>query len=248
MSSRQTHKAAKRSIAVGKSSAIVISSKKKAPTNKNLDKRIRRMQNKEEVKHVDTVIPGVTMVSIPIVAQTILLNGFVQGNANSTRIGDQVTSTSIQMKGNITMPSVATITTPTTWRIIVFRDMQSNGVAPTAAMLLDVSTITHYYIAPYNSDYTHRFRVIFDKRGTINPNYVGTFNVATGVTTAQSQTIQKISFKRRIGFSVYNGLGNAGTIADIAKNAIYVLLISDIPTGSGPPTLEAGFRYNYKDD
>lgn len=230
--------------------------RRKAPSNKSLNKKIKTIQKRQELKWLDFLFVDVPMVSNPTATNMILLNGSTVGDTPLTHTGARYTMTSIQFKGNITYPSVLNNITAVKWRLIIFRDLQANGAAPLATNLLDVTNITHYYIAPYNIDYAKRFRIIYDKRGTINPQIVASTSTtnavpAIGTTTSTGAMKIKLSFKRALGCICESGLGTGttGTITDIAKNSIYALLLSDASTASTfYPTLEAGSRIIFKDD
>lgn len=223
---------------------IVVVKRNRAPTNKTLNRKIKRIENRQELKHHDTAIDQ-EMYSDPDANSMILLNGLTQGDTNITREGDRVTYTSIQFRGRVQAPAINL--TSVTWRVIIFRDMQSNGAAPTAAQLLDSSVITTLVYAPYNTDYTDRFRVLMDKRSTMNSNVV--LLTAADQTTQVIPHARKINFKWKLGFITNYGLGNAGTIADISKNSVYMLVISDRTGISNQGTnMFGGVRMYYKDD
>lgn len=204
------------------------------PTVKSVNRKVKRIEKREELKHIDNNY-AVAMVSDPVGTNILLLNGVGQGTTNVGRIGDRVTYTSIQMRGLI--DANATVAGKTAWRMIIFRDMQSNGTAPTVTMLLDNSIIASYFNAPYNSDNTERFRVIMDKRGIINQMIV-----------AQGPSV-KLKLKWKLNFITNYGLGNTGLIGDITKNSVYAMLISDKNTASGVgPVCTFGTRMYFKDD
>lgn len=219
------------------------------PTVRSVNRKVKKIEKRQELKHIDTTY-SVAMVSDPIAANILLLNGMMQGLPNTNRVADRVTFTSIQIRGLIDASS--NVAGKTAWRLIVFRDIAPNGLAPGANNLLDVTTITSYFNAPYNQDFSDRFRVIMDKRGIINPNVIATSTLGGGVTTTTNTVLgvsQKVKLKWKLNFITNYGLGNAGTIADISRNSVYALLISDKTTASGVgPVLTFGTRMYYKDD
>lgn len=220
--------------------------KKPQPTVKSVNRRVTRIQAKMELKHVDTLIAAVQMVSDPAVAQTILLNPLLQGLSDRTRLADDTWFTSIQVK--LSISTVGTSIVGNTCRYIIFRDKQSNGAAPTFTQLLDNSTITNLTQAPYNMDNKKRFKIIADRRFSMNPSLVTGFTPATGATTSTLSIDNVHTFRRKLSFSTNYGLSNAGTIADISTNSVYILLLSDASTagGNGPP-VNGGIRMLYKD-
>lgn len=207
---------------------------------KNVQKHVKKIIRMEELKHVDTIISSIAAASDPGVAQTILLNGLSQGNSNLTRVGDEVMYTSIQVKGFVNSDTDM-ITLGAVVRMIVFWDKSPNGVAPTAANLLDNSVITTYVNAPYNSDYYKRFKILYDRRLALNPQVL--------LTAATTEPLS-VPFDFRKGFNRQSnyGLGNAGTIADITRGACYILLLSNYAAASASvPTVQAGVRLIFKE-
>lgn len=211
---------------------------------KSIKRSVRKIENAEELKHVDTM-NGLEMVADPGTAQTLLLNGLMQGDTDTSREGRMVKYTSIQFKGDI--ESIATSVDTSKWRFIVFWDKQANGIAPTAAMLLDLTTITPVIYAPYNQKNYTRFKIVHDQRGSISPILVVT--TTAGTTTAVGPMSRVITFRKRLTRQANYGLGNAGTIADISINSLYILALSDSSDASNlGPVINFGIRLNYKDD
>lgn len=218
----------------------------KAPSNKELNKKIKRIQSKQEVKHKDTLI-STTLVSDPSTAHTILINGYQQGDGSSNRTADKVNFTSVQFRAEILMDTASVVST--FYRIIIFRDIQANGTAPTAAMLLDNSVASAYVHSPYNTDNMQRFKVYYDKRGTLNPLMAAVTNPADGSVDSIIPISRKINFKWKLGFTTNMGLGNAGTIADISTNSLYILFLSNRSIASAiAPSILGCTRVYYKDD
>lgn len=212
----------------------------------NIKKTIRTIERKQEISFFDTMINGVALVSNPNTAHILLLNGMVEGDDDSQREKSHISYTSLQFKG-VVRNAVLTVDAPVC-RIIMFWDKQANGTAPTAAQLLDVSTITLHINAPYNKDYWKRFKIIYDHRFVLNLQAVQQFAVATGITERYAPVEIPISFRKRLNRMTNYGLGNTGTITDISSNSIYIMLLSDNAIVSNPPTLNAGIRLLYKDD
>lgn len=241
----QMHRdARKRTRRINKKADFIISTRPKQPTAKSVNRKVKKIQKRQELKHVDTFFNAVELVANPGTTQTILLNPLVQGDTNITRDGDNVTFTSIQIR--LSLLGVPTAGFGALYRIIFFRDLQSNGTAPTAAQLLDNSVTTQFTDSPYNSDYTSRFRVIWDFRGVLQPTVPST--VVAGITTQTILSRKSWSSKRRLGFITNYGISNAGTIADITKNSVYALFLSEFSDASNEgPLLTGGVRMIYKD-
>lgn len=205
---------------------------------KNIKKSIKKIQNQVDLKFSDTS-GGLN----PATAGNFrLLNSTVQGTTDITRIGDEVSATSIQVKGWVKAdPTITSINTDVSRavRIIVFWDAQANGAAPTLAQLLDLSVATDGTQAPYNHTFQKRFKILKDKFFAVNPFYV-----TTGPNVADTMTFFR--FKRKLGRRVkYNG--NAGTIADIVSNSLYVVTITDSVANANIAQVNLSTRFIFKD-
>lgn len=244
MNTSARSKSRKSAIRGSQQASLILAPRK--PTVKSLDKRVKAINKKEEVKHKDFLFASDYMASGPGAGQMLLLNGLVQGDTNLTREGNKVYITSIQIKAVIITNVL--LTSATEYRIIVFRDNFPNGVAPTAGSLLDINIITAYLYAPYNAKYQTRYKILYDKRGVSNPSV----HLVEGAGPTVTSVIQKkisIQLKRKLGFIANYGLGNAGTIADITHGAIYILLLSNRTIGDADgPTFLGGSRVNFKDN
>lgn len=228
----------------------VIAPSNRPPTARSLDRRIKKIQSRQELKHKDVFFNPVELVNNSGSTTMTLLNPLSQGDTVTTREADRVTFTSIQIKGRISI-SPTLLTSSTNWRIIIFRDLQANGADPTLANLLDSTVITNVIYAPYNNNYTDRFRIISDKRGVINPNHLQTWTDTAGSNIGSSKGAMSIKYNLRwqLGFITNYGLGNAGTIADISKNSVYMCALSDQTAVSDfGPNLTGGSRMYFKDD
>lgn len=207
---------------------------------KQIQKKVRKIENYVELKHKDTFFNVVEMVSDPGVANTILLNPLSQGDTDITRDGNLVKYTSMQLKGTIFSRTANVNGAP--YRIIIFWDKAVNGIAPTAAMLLDASVITNLVDAPYNNDNFPRFKIIYDTRSSINPNYL-----LTGLVTAMNFA-KTITHREKISRTTNYGLGNTGDITDISVNSMYALFLSNATDASNlGPTFTGGIRLYFRD-
>lgn len=215
---------------------------------KNVQKHVKKIIRTEELNHVDIFINNVAMLSNPSTAQTILLNPLQQGNNNDQRVGDEVMFTSIQIKGYVLSDKDA-VSGGQECRIIAFWDKSPNGVAPTAANLLDNSVIIDYVNAPYNQNYYTRFKILYDKRFNLNAQLGATYTTgATDTLTSVYPVTMSLEFRKSFNKKTNYGLSNMGTIADIARGACYLLILSTVASGTNQePTLRAGVRMIFKD-
>lgn len=166
-----------------------------------------------------------------------LLNPLSQGTANGTRVGDQVRFTDLDVR--LTLYNTPT---NTAWvRIMIIKDMQPNGAAPTLANLL--SDTGGGVVSFRNLDYGKRFRVYADRVYSLMANDLET--------PAQPMFVKfhvdlKGTKKKNLPNITEYGLGNAGTIADISKGAYYLVSLSNL-TSSGP-TVSFNSRMKYVDN
>lgn len=216
-------------------------SKRRGPTNKALDKKIKKLQRDQELKYSDVYQAN---NDITTGAFVVLLNGIASGTDSDQRIGDEVRATSIQWRMNFSSDPVATI--PTLVRYILFWDKQANGLSPVIAggagttSLLDNTIVTDLTLAPYNHESSDRFRVLFDKTFTLEP-----FSLAVGGGAAMQRYMtshKKINLSRRVKHD-----GDTATFADIVTNALWFTFISDVAAAGINPQVEFGSRYYFKD-
>lgn len=202
----------------------------------NIDKRVKRIQSKEEIKFADVYQNGVSIGTTPVLTA---LNLVASGTDDNNRIGDSVHATSIQ--GRYDFISASAALAPTIIRMIVFWDRQPNGFAPTVSNVLDLSTISSSLYAPYHRSYQKRIKIIYDKVIVINPNIGGT---TSGTTDALVPMAIYKRFKRKLNREVkYNDV--SATITTIQTNSLYLLQVSN--NNTNPPLVVAGYRFYYKD-
>lgn len=154
-----------------------------------------------------------------------LLNGLIQGTGVSNRIGDSIKIVRMVWNCSFTISSIATTSFV---RYIIFRDNQPDGTAPpTLTGLLDSAS----YNSLYNPEYSKRFFVYYDKVVALNTNGDECLLDDKGKDTV---------------FHVRYGLGNAGTVADISTNSLYVCAISD--QSANFPNMTFNLRLLYVDN
>lgn len=219
--------------------AVALASAKPRPTVRSLDKRIKKINRQTELKHIDT-FNSATVISST--ATIIPLNLSVQGDTDITRTGDDIQATSIQWR--MVFISDADRLSGTIIRFLLVWDRQANGVAATAAQVLDTSVITNPTLAPYNHSFQQRFKILHDSIILQNPNVLLDFDPASGNSTTDQPLINHMKNKRQLSRTVkYNG--NAGTIADIETNSLLAIFVSN--AAADGPALTSGFRFYFKD-
>ncbi len=168
----------------------------------------------------------VTSTSTPSNAATlVLLNGLNLGTTATTRTGQSVKSADLQMNITFLMNSAAG---DTFIRFMIFRDEQPNAAAPAGNdVLVDSTNLRSLRTVSYNT----RFMVLHDEFISLAQDGQG--NLAKSV------------FKN-LGFHQLFNTADNGTVADITKNSLYVLLISNEATNT--PTVTFYSRYSFVDN
>jgi len=219
--------------------------RKRVPRISTLNKKIKRIEDTRELKYHDTAAAGAT---VDDQGQLYLLNGIAAGDLQYQRTGAEVQSTSIQIRGYFTNNELEI--NGIVLRMIVFWDRQCNGVAPlivstssgTPALLYATSGGESVDL-PFMYETNDRFRVIYDKRFTINPKLVG--NVTAGETDAVGRVRlafkKKIKLNRRIKYDDTNGV-----VSDINTNSLWVVFLSN-DANTNLPTVHYNSRYYFKD-
>lgn len=139
-----------------------------------------------------------------------LLNGLTQGDTDNTRDGDIVTWSRLRMRFLIygTGSSV--------YHVQVIRVKKPRGVAPTLTQMFggtQPSPIDYPYYA--TQEFNQHYEIIYDKELPIHSNY--------SAQTMHTLCEVDISPDIKTDYS----LGNAGTIADIDANALYLVVRTD---------------------
>lgn len=204
----------------------------------NVKKSVKEIQNKEELKYLDTFLNGTT---IGTTATLTLLNGMVLGDDVSNRTGDDISPTSIQFRCTIAQAPTQ-VAFGTIWRHMILWDSQANGAIMSAGDILDQGVITPGIIAPYKRQYQKRFKIVYDKTISLNPGTVDPANATTEIV----QPITHKKFKKALGRVVkYRNAQNSGTITDIASNSLYSYWVASVASAG---TVTCGYRMYFKDD
>lgn len=144
--------------------------RKKAPNNKQLAVRIKKLEHSEELKYDDTY----DATSWDGATTVVQLTGIAQGDDVNQRVGEEI----IAKYANIKFRNVRVggSTTYANYRVILFWDMQANVGAPTLLAstnaglgLLDDTTVSDRFVAPLNYRTKQRYHVLWDKTYELNP-------------------------------------------------------------------------------
>lgn len=155
----------------------------------------------------------------------VLFNGLTKGDDAFNREGRSVRFKSLQLKLTGLINGSAT---DTRLRFILFIDKSPQGTQPPNSELLELNT---NYIDSYRN-------LAFRKRFVILKNWV--------VLLDSNDPHQEISHYQRIDLkTIYNG-GNAGGIADIESNALYMYVVSDETVNT--PGVVVSYRVRFIDN
>ncbi len=166
---------------------------------------LRRLIHVPEEKNLDVdqaVTPSTTGV-------LTLASGIAQGTDIGNRVGDTIKVTRISWLGRAALSP--TVTTFSTVRLILFRDMEIQGAVPALADILETGTGTVSARSPINFINRKRFSVLWDQIIVLDPN------------THYSEVLRgELVVNKTVR---YRGTGN--TVAAAAEGTIYWLLVSD---------------------
>lgn len=149
-----------------------------------------------------------------------------QGTSQSERIGNDAKVTSLAMRAHVSLDPLST-TTFETVRLLLVLDHQSNGVQALLTEVLQNNSI----IALRALGQSKRFTVLNDK--TINL-------YSQSKPSAMIEIYHKLDYKPQFNT-------NTGTVADIQKNNIFLILMSS-HTGVHPPTFIYNNRMRFIDN
>lgn len=143
-----------------------------------------------------------------------LLSGLAQGTDVGNRVGDVIKVTKISWFGRLALASA--VTTFSTVRLIMFRDMEIQGSVPVLADIMETTTGSSTVRSPLNFINRKRFSIMWDQM------------VVLDATSRFSEVIRgEITLNKAVR---YRGTGN--TVAATAEGTIYWLFISDETTNA----------------
>lgn len=175
-----------------------------------------------------------------------LINGMVQGDTNATRDGLKIVITKLEFECQLIMSETATGGFDR-GKISLFIDKNANGAAPL------FSTITgSAVIAPYtnstgftpllkNGQFDDQFYIIKDW------DYVLDANSFNGPATVWQRDTVHLKYNKPLRRVIEYNLGNAGTVADIVTNAMYVGRIGGQAAGATATSMAFLVRIWYTD-
>lgn len=179
---------------------------KKSVTPNTLVSRISKLEKQQEIRFQDINFGN----PVADTGTFVLLNALTLGDQNGNREGTKIDMKSIQLR-------ITGVDTDTyqQFRAILFIDKQSNGAAPILSDILQTTSNVIHTMKTWNT--RQRFRILWDK------------SWAADTTAPLGYSSMKLPLKyyKKLNVSTYYNAGNTGGIADINKNALQLLLLSD---------------------
>lgn len=202
--------------------------RKRGRGNRRLAKRVRRIERTIETKILD----GSVDLSVSTTANVTHLTALSQGVTSKTRIGDKVHFSSIEMN----MEVVGKDSFNRMFVALVLAK-HINGIAPSALEIYNFGayTIAMAYLAQRNFPERKKFRVLRVWRILLNGTDPTNF----------MPWIKKFKYHRKLNFTTYYN-GNAGTVADVEHNGLFLISISDSAAVTHP-TISVDMRLKYQD-
>jgi len=150
--------------------------KKSIPNNKQLATRIKKLEKQDELKYADLYSTSTADGGVQFV-----LTSLAQGDNFDQRIGEEVIAKYIHMKFLLTRTIASNAAAATRLRLLLFWDVQANGVASpmytsTSSLtegVLDDSVIASRTICPRNYRTKNRYHILMDKLVIMNLDDIG---------------------------------------------------------------------------
>lgn len=189
-----------------------------APAKRVLGKFVKSCMDKEaELKHSATTLAATATASAGSIAAANLLVLSSQGTGVGQRVGNQWQLKRLVIRGVLTLPAA---TVGDTVRILLVVDRAPNGAVAAVTDVLQSAS----YISDYNLDnVSHmgtsgRFSILSDRTVDLSP---------TGpiVATGTGVVLKHFTISKKMNMPVMYK-GNAGTVADLMKNNLFVFAIS----------------------
>jgi hypothetical protein len=187
---------------------------------------IRKLIN-IETKFLDTNVPSYT---VSTTGSMTPISEIAQGLTSTTRVGDSLRIQHIEVRGRV---QVNTSATNSLVRVMLVRDLDGYGTAPTVADVLEVNASVGAPLSPEKFAKRERFSILFDELICVQSAIsTGTAMIPfTFMTTHQ-------------GHILY--LGSTAAPASDGKGSVYLLAVSDEATDL--PTVAFISRILFTDD
>lgn len=199
--------------------------RKPKPTVASVNRKVMKIQQAIEYKHLDTFYSNTVGLSGTIFPITNALSGLLDTN----RVGDKITTTSVMLKYQLSQHD-----TPfNTFRIVVIRSRAANQVPNMSDIYVVGSGLqaAHPGLWHYNIDYfrSSKAKIVYDRVHTLQ-----------GPNAAEPRVItvsKKVPFRQNVQF-----IGGSTQ----ANNQLFVVIVSDSGTPNHP-LCQLNARINYFD-
>lgn len=181
---------------------------------------VRQIKKGIERKLIQTVETNSNIGSTPT---RTLISGVTRGDSAVERDGSQITMVNIRFKALLKKHASATNTNV---RLMLVQDSQTNGANFATADLLSDTSADDCLVSTRNLDNMKRFRVLMDRLYHLND------------TSPSAYITYYKDLKIKCRYS-----GNAGTIADINDNSIFLVEMSDEATNTPTITYHCNIRF-----
>lgn len=184
------------------------------------------------------------MDETPIIS---LMNGLALGTSATSRVGQNICMRSFHFKFTIRGSSYATaagVNPSVMTRVMVFLDMQPNGVTPAGSDVLEDTTAGIGIVSPIYMSNAMRFKVLFDRRYEVQNR----FNSGSTQDFYTTNTIHFDEVFQKMNHYVQYADSNNGDIQDIKTGALFLLLMSETATAGQQPAITYYFRLRYTDN
>jgi len=209
--------------AVGQYASDAWSLAKRTATGLN---EIRKLIN-IETKFCDTNISSSTQNTT---GNAYCISQLAQGLQSTNRVGDSIRIQHIEIRGRVV---ISTAATTSLMRVLVVRDLDGYGTAPTPADVLETVGVVGAPLAPEKFQKRERFSILFDEL----------FALQSGSSSGTSSAPFYFATSHQ-GHVLY--LGTAAASASDGKGSVYVMAVSD--EGTNLPTIAFGSRILFTDD
>jgi len=158
-----------------------------------------------------------------------LVNGMAQGNTQvGDRIGRDIFMHELCLTGFVQNRTVATINVG---RLMVFVDTMPAGATPGITDIMDAATSLSFP----NKNWCKRFVILYDD----------TIPLIGQPGTTGTSSCRALSLRIPIKMSAYYNSSNAGTIADLEKNAVYVFFSGSTAAGTAAAEAYVAMQLTY---
>nr|DAW01721.1 MAG TPA: STNV protein [Cressdnaviricota sp.] len=157
-----------------------------------------------------------------------LLNGIARGDDINERTGRQVVMRSLQLKLQTSV--TAGTGTDQVQRYMIVLDSQTNAAALTLAQVLGGSSTIAFPLLENRM----RFKILYDRFVAFNA-------------TAEPGSKKTFVINKKLNVPVTFNAGDAGTVADIVSNSLYLIVLSTNAAGATAGSATYASRIRYED-